>query len=60
MNFKQWLKLDEVGTGSNAIALFTRPVGIGMVTRTSVDKIVFPDKDQDEYKDGPIMPKKKK
>lgn len=26
MNFKEWLKLQEVGTGTNAIAVFARPV----------------------------------
>lgn len=26
MNFKEWLKLQEVGTGTNAIAMFKRPV----------------------------------
>lgn len=26
MNFKEWLKLQEVGTGTNAVAMFKRPV----------------------------------
>lgn len=26
MNFKEWLKLQEVGTGTNAIAVFARPI----------------------------------
>jgi len=33
MNFKKWLKLDEVGTGTSAVAVFARPVG-GIHTRT--------------------------
>ena len=36
--FKEWLaeneaKLSEVSTGTNAVATFARPTGIGMVTR---------------------------
>ena len=41
MNFKQWLKLDEVGTMSSTptggiadVAQFKAPIGIGMVRRT--------------------------
>lgn len=30
--FSDWLKLREVGTGSNCVAVFARPIG-GMVTR---------------------------
>ena len=26
MKFKEWLKLQEVGTGTNAIATFARPI----------------------------------
>jgi len=33
MNFKKWLKLDEVGTSTSAVAVFARPVG-GIHTRT--------------------------
>ena len=29
MNFKEWLQLQEVGTGTNAIAGFTRMLGDG-------------------------------
>lgn len=36
MNFKKWLNLQEVGTGTNAIAVFARPIG-GMVRRTPLD-----------------------
>lgn len=32
MSFKEWLKLLEVGTGTNAIAVFARPT-IGLVKR---------------------------
>ena len=45
MKFKDWLKLDEVGTGTNAVAVFSRPVGIGMVQREPVDMIGFRDED---------------
>lgn len=27
MNFKEWLKLSEVGTATNSIAAFVRPIG---------------------------------
>lgn len=40
MNFKKWLQLQEVGTGSSAVAVFARPVG-GMHTRTFVEPITF-------------------
>lgn len=32
IKFSDWLKLREVGTGSNCVAVFARPVG-GMVSR---------------------------
>jgi len=40
MNFKKWLQLQEVGTGSSAVAVFARPVD-GMHTRTFVEPIAF-------------------
>lgn len=39
MSFKEWLKLQEVGTGTNSIAVFARPVGIGMVKRTPIPSV---------------------
>jgi len=45
MKFRDWLQLQEVGTGSNAVAVFSRPVGIGMVQREPVDMIGFRDED---------------
>jgi len=34
MNFKQWY-LNEVGTGTNCVAVFARPIfGANLVTRT--------------------------
>ncbi len=40
MNFKEWLKIEEMGTmsggggtGTNMIAQFKQPVGIGLVRR---------------------------
>jgi hypothetical protein len=29
MGFKDWLNLREVGTGTNAVAVFSRPLGGG-------------------------------
>ena len=40
MKFKEWLKLQEVGTGSSAVAVFARPA-IGMVSRTFAEPITF-------------------
>lgn len=50
MKFREWLKLLEVGTGTNAIAVFSRPVGIGMVQRKPVDMIGFRDDDKKKSK----------
>lgn len=50
MQFKEWLKLQEVGTGSNAVAAFSRPVGIGMVQREPIDMIGFRDEDEKKKK----------
>lgn len=36
MNFKEWFKLQEVGTSTSAIAVFARPT-IGMVKRSPVE-----------------------
>lgn len=41
MKFREWLKLQEVGTGTNAIAVFARPVIGGPVTRNALDSIGF-------------------
>lgn len=41
MKFRDWLKLQEVGTGTNAIAVFARPVIGGPVTRNALDSIGF-------------------
>jgi hypothetical protein len=49
MEFKNWLKLQEVGTNANAIAIFSRPT-IGMVKRTPVDMIGFRDEDKKDKK----------
>jgi len=40
MNFKKWLQLQEVGTGTSAVSAFLSPVG-GMHTRTFVEPIAF-------------------
>ena len=48
--FKEWLKLREAGTGTNAIAVFSQPIGIGMVQREPVDMIGFRDEDHPEKK----------
>ncbi len=41
MKFKEWLKLLETGTGTNAVAVFARPIGIGTVTRQPLQSIGF-------------------
>ena len=50
MQFREWLKLQEVGTGTNAVAVFSRPIGIGMVQREPVDMIGFRDEDHKKKK----------
>lgn len=50
MKFREWLKLQEVGTGTNAVAVFSRPVGIGMVQRDPIDMIGFRDEDEHPHK----------
>ena len=40
MKFKNWLQLQEVGTGTNAVAVFSRPM-MGMVQREPIDMIGF-------------------
>jgi hypothetical protein len=40
MTFKEWLKLQEAGTGSNAIAIFAQPA-IGMVRRGNYDDLML-------------------
>lgn len=37
MSFKDWLKLDEVGTGTSSVAAFARPIFGQMVQRTWPD-----------------------
>jgi len=44
MSFKEWLQLQEVGTGTNSVAVFSRPVGIGMVRRTPMPSVGNDDK----------------
>ena len=36
-NFKEWLKLRETGTGTNAIAVFARPVFSAPIRRAIRD-----------------------
>lgn len=50
MSFKEWLQLQEVGTGTNAIATFARPVGIGMVKRTPIPSVGNDADDEDKKK----------
>lgn len=49
MEFRVWLQLQEVGTGTNAVAVFSRPT-IGMVQREPVDMIGFRDEDHNKKK----------
>lgn len=46
MKFKEWLQISETGTGTNAIAGFSRPIGIGMVRKTPIDMMGFRDEDK--------------
>lgn len=59
MKFKKWLKLQEVGTGTNAVAVFSRPLGIGMVQREPIDMIGFQDEDHHKKKNKHKKYKKK-
>jgi len=38
LNFKEWLKLQEVGTGTNAVAMFVRPIFSAPVRRKDLFK----------------------
>lgn len=49
MEFKNWLKLQEVGTGTNAVAVFSRPT-IGIVQKTPIDMIGFQDEKKQKTK----------
>lgn len=63
MEFKEWLKLQEVGTGSNAVAVFSRPLGIGMIRREPIDMFGFrtiDDKNDDDDKDHKKKKRKRK
>lgn len=50
MSFKEWLKIQEVATSTNSIAVFARPVGIGMVKRTPIPPVGEDDKDNEKKK----------
>jgi hypothetical protein len=39
MNFKKWLRLVEMGTGSNAVAALAQPIGIS--TRMFPSMVTF-------------------
>lgn len=60
MSFKEWLQLQEVGTSTGDVAVFSRPVGIGMVKRTPIPSIGNDDKDDDDDDDDKKKKKKKK
>jgi hypothetical protein len=47
LSFKEWLQLQEVGTGTNAVAAFARPIMGGPVTR-SAPKLLVADSDEDK------------
>lgn len=53
LSFKEWLQLQEVGTGTNSIAIFASPLGGGFISRKAPTLLVA-DSDEDE------KPKKKK
>lgn len=53
LSFKEWFQLQEVGTGTNAIAVFARPMMGGCISRSAPNLLVA-DSDKDE------KPKKKR
>jgi hypothetical protein len=57
MNFKQWY-LNEVGTGTNCVAVFARPIfGANLVKRTWPQ--IFGGRDEDGRDDNDDAPHKK-
>lgn len=50
MKFKEWLQLQEVGTGTNAIALFASPMGGGFISRRVAPKLLVADSDEEKEK----------
>lgn len=60
MQFKEWLKLQEIGLGTNAIAIFSRPV-TGVVRRGDYDDLWLGGRPVgDEGEDHPHKKKHKK
>ena len=50
MTFREWLKrIDEVGTGTNSIAVFARPLFSNPVTRPDLQNLID-DKDKKKKK----------
>lgn len=49
LSFKEWLQLQEVGTGTSAVAVFARPI-MGTVTRSAPKLLVADDKPQKKKK----------
>lgn len=41
ITFKDWLKVQEVSTGTNSVAIFARPIGVPAIRRKPVKPIVF-------------------
>lgn len=41
MNFKEWLKLQEVGTSTANVAVFARPLFGGPVTRMYPEPVIL-------------------
>ena len=41
MKFKEWLELQEVGTGSNAVAVFSRPIFSDPVRRAGHEEFIL-------------------
>ena len=50
MQFKEFLKLQEMGTATNSVAVFAQPVGIGTVQREPLKSIGFQYVEDDKKK----------
>lgn len=49
MSFKQWFQANETMTSTGCVAGFSRPMGIGMVRRKKIPKMVL---QQPQIKEG--------
>lgn len=59
MTFKEWLKVQETGTGTSAIAVFARPIFSGPIRRADHDDLKLDDDDEEEHRRKKRKKKKK-